>query len=146
MLFKARALLTAYCFLALELLLVSRLLEVLFSSTFTFNNWVISSVSTCLLQIGLLFCISILLQYRIKEVFERVKNSLELLLDKNDNLSLEAFYYNSKSLEWDNKIKPYIRVKHKRTQWSFLYSISIFIFWLAMVYALLLWHTLITMC
>jgi len=38
----------------------------------------------------LLFYISILSQYGIKKVFERIKDSLELLLERNNNFSLRV--------------------------------------------------------
>jgi len=37
-----------------------------------------------------LFYISILSQYGIKKVFERIKDSLELLLERNNNFSLRV--------------------------------------------------------
>jgi len=46
---------------------------------------------TCLLQRGLLFYIFILSQYGIVDAFERIEDFLELLLERDDVLSLEIF-------------------------------------------------------
>ena len=90
MLFRARALLTSYCFLVKELLPIFYLSNMLFSFIFAFKDWAISLALTCLLQRELLFCISILSQYGIEKVFERIEDSLELLLERNNSLSLRV--------------------------------------------------------
>jgi len=90
MLFRAGALLTLYCFSIKELLSIFYLSNVLFSFTFAFKDWVISLALTCLLQRKLLFYIFILSQYRIEKVFERIENSLELLFERNNSLSLRV--------------------------------------------------------
>ena len=98
MLFRAKASLTSYYFPALKLLLVTYFSDVLFFFTFAFRDWVISSASTYSLQKWLLFCISIHLQYEIEEVVERIEDSLELLLEENNGLSLKVFISTSISM------------------------------------------------
>ena len=91
MLFRTRALLTSYCFPVKELLPIFHLSNVLFSFTFAFKDWVISLALICLFQRELSFCISILSQYEIEKVFERIEDSLELLLERNNSISLRVF-------------------------------------------------------
>ena len=59
------------------------------SFIFVVYERVISSALTCLIQKGLLLCISILVWYETEDAFECVDNSLVLLLEVNTDLLLE---------------------------------------------------------
>jgi len=72
----------------LELLPVSELLEILFSSTLEVEEQELYSASTCLLHDRSLFYIFICLWYRSEEASERMEGSLELFIKNNGNLSL----------------------------------------------------------
>ena len=86
--FRARTSLISHCFLCLELLPVSELLEILFSFTLEVEEQELYSVSTCSLHDRSLFYIFICSWYGSEEASERMEGSLELFMEDNGNLSL----------------------------------------------------------